>query len=66
MPKVKGGLGLRKTEDINKAFQCKLKWKILTDEESLWFDRCRQSILNNKIFSRVQRKHHTLQFGRVC
>jgi len=36
MPKVKGGLGLRKTTAVNQAFQCKLACKILTKEESIW------------------------------
>ena len=35
-PKAKGGLGLRKLEAVNEAFQCKLEWRILTNEPSLW------------------------------
>ena len=34
MPKSKGGLGLCKTDAVDKAFQCKLVWKVLTNEES--------------------------------
>ena len=36
MPKSKGGIGLRKTEAVNTAFQCKLAWKILTNNDSVW------------------------------
>ena len=35
-PKTQGGLGLRKIGVINKAFQDKLAWKIMTDEENIW------------------------------
>ena len=34
-PKDRGRIGLRKTAAVNIAFQCKLAWKILTNNESL-------------------------------
>ena len=40
MPKVKGGLGLRKREAIHKVFQCKLAFRVLTNETSI----CAQSM----------------------
>ena len=35
-PKSKGGLGLQKSEAVNVAFQCKLAWRILMKESSLY------------------------------
>ena len=35
-PKEKGGIGLRKTAAVNIAFQCKLGWKVLTNNDSIW------------------------------
>jgi len=37
-PKCFGGLGLRKTEAVNLAFQAKLAWKIVADTKGLWTD----------------------------
>ena len=31
-----GGLGLRRTAAVNTAFQCKLTWKVLTNNGSMW------------------------------
>jgi len=50
MPKAKGGLGLRKAEAINKAFQCKLAWKILTNEESIWVKAMHAKYLRTQDF----------------
>jgi len=50
MPTNKGGLGLRKMDTINKAFQCKLAWKILTNEDSIWTRLMRDKYLKNKEF----------------
>ena len=50
MPRVKGGLGLRKTEAINKAFQCKLARKILTNEDSIWVRVMRAKYLKQQNF----------------
>jgi len=36
MPKNKGGLGLCYTDAVNKAFQCKLAWKVITNDKGLW------------------------------
>ena len=56
MPKLKGGLGLRKAEAINKAFQCKLAWKILTNEESIWVRGMRVKYLKNQDFLKCSKK----------
>lgn len=46
-PKSRGGLGLRKTEVVNKVFQCKLAWKILTNVPSLWVQSMRAKYLHS-------------------
>jgi len=46
-PKSRGGLGLRKTEAVNKAFQCKLTWKILTTVSILWVKSMRAKYLRS-------------------
>ena len=50
MPKNKGGFDLRKTDAINKAFQCKLTWKILTNEDNIWTLLMRDKYIRNKEF----------------
>jgi len=50
MPKVKGGLGLRKAEAINKAFQCELAWKVISKEESIWVRVMRTKYLKQNEF----------------
>lgn len=35
-PKKNGGLGIRCTRDMNKAFMTKLGWRLLNEENSLW------------------------------
>jgi len=37
-PKVEGGLGLRRMQDMNKAFTMKLTWGILNNNSSLWVE----------------------------
>ena len=56
MPKSKGGLGLRKADAINKAFQCKLAWKVLTDESSLWVQSMKAKYLKNSCLLEYKRK----------
>lgn len=41
-PKSKGGLGLKETMALNKAFIAKLGWKILNDNDNLWVNIMRQ------------------------
>jgi hypothetical protein len=36
LPKVLGGLGLRKMREVNLALISKLRWKLLNNSESLW------------------------------
>ena len=47
-PKARGGgLGLRKDEATNKAFQCKLAWKILTNANSCWVQAMKTKYLTH-------------------
>ena len=56
-PKSLGGLGLRKTEAVNLAFQAKLAWKILWGTAGLWTSIMKhkylktQELLDSKIKS---------------
>ncbi|KAL3819819.1 hypothetical protein ACJIZ3_005724 [Penstemon smallii] len=36
LPKSKGGLGLHRTEDFNRALVAKLTWKVASNETKLW------------------------------
>ncbi|XP_056695811.1 uncharacterized protein [Spinacia oleracea] len=49
-PKSLGGLGLRRTRPLNKAFLAKLGWKILQDNNNLWTSIVRKKYLSNTSF----------------
>ena len=49
-PKTLGGLGLRKTGAINKAFQGKLAWKVMTAEDNIWVRIMRAKYLKTHTF----------------
>ena len=56
MPKHQGGLGLRKADAVNTAFQCKLAWKVLTNDSSLWTQLMKDVYLKDKNFFDYQKK----------
>lgn len=35
-PKAEGGLGIRKSREMNKALLAKVGWRLLSDDTSLW------------------------------
>ena len=49
-PKFKGGLGIRKNDDANKALTTKLGWRILTDNDNIWTRIMRDKYVKNKNF----------------
>jgi len=56
-PKDKGGIGLRKSAAINVAFQCKLAWKILKNNDSMWVRIMRDKyILSQDFFNYKSRQ----------
>ena len=48
--KAQGGLGLRQTLPMNKAFLAKLSWKILTEPHNLWVQLVTQKYLRGQSF----------------
>lgn len=48
-PKHLGGLGIRNTRDMNRAFMTKLGWRMMNDENSLW-----STVLVNKYMEGVR------------
>ena len=58
LPKSKGGLGLPKTAAVNKAFQSKLAWKVLTDAPSLQVQSMRAKHLLNSDLLSYKRKNN--------
>jgi len=55
-PKSKGGLGLRNSEAVNSAFQCKLAWRLLTKDNSLWVHTMYTKYLRSTSFLDYTRK----------
>ena len=55
-PKQNGGIGLRKTAAVNQAFQSKLGWKIVTNQNSIWVRIMRNKYLRHQEFFSVQSK----------
>lgn len=49
-PKSQGGLGLRKTLPMNKAFIAKLGWKILTEPHNFWVKLISDKYFHNQSF----------------
>ena len=49
-PKSRGGLGLRRTLPLNKAFIAKLGWKILTEPTNYWVQLVTQKYLQGQSF----------------
>lgn len=45
--KCEGGLGIRRTEDINAAFLPKQGWKILMKPDNIWVKLVNAKYLNN-------------------
>ena len=49
MSKNKGGLGLRYIDAANEAFQCKLAWNVLTNNNGLWTQAMKAKYVQNNI-----------------
>jgi len=54
--KDRGGIGLRKIVAVNTTFQCKLAWKVLTNNESMWVQIMHNKYLQNQDFFRTKIK----------
>ena len=50
IPKLLGGLGLRKMREVNLALITKLGWKLLTNSDSLWVSQMHCKYLNSSSF----------------
>lgn len=63
-PKCEGGLGIRRTEDINATYLAKRGWKVPIKPNNLWFKIIRAKYLGNNInnFFKV-RKNITSSFA---
>jgi hypothetical protein len=50
IPKLLGGLGLRKMREVNLALVIKLGWRLLTKSDSLWVSQLHCKYLNSFTF----------------
>ena len=64
-PKKLGGLGFRKTAAVNCAYQCKLAWKILEGQETLWTTVMSTKYLRGHQFLAASAKQVILWYGEV-
>lgn len=56
LSKDKGGLGLRKAKETNKALLAKLGWRILQNESALWIQVMKEKYLRNNSLWSAPRK----------
>lgn len=66
-PKDQGGLGLRRTYPLNRAFIEKLGWKILTDDNNLWAKIMRKKYLqnDNTFFASKRKARDSLVWSQI-
>lgn len=53
LPKGEGGLGIRRTTEVNQALIAKLAWKMITEKESLWVRLLNGKYLKGRNFWQV-------------
>lgn len=62
LPKLEGGLGLRKMETMNSAYLTKLVWQLTTPSHRIWTQLVRAKYLLGKPILDAQRSQHTVSW----
>ena len=55
-PNYEGGLGIRKTDEVNRPTIAKLGWRILTDNDSIWVKIMQDKYVKNNKFFIIKKK----------
>lgn len=55
-PKSKGGLGIKRNEDVNKASLTKVRWSILIDRDSCYARIMNAKYIKDYNFNRISKK----------
>ena len=65
-PKSLGGLGIRKSEHMNKALQMKLLWKIIAEPNNIWVRIVNEKYLRNmELFSYKKQTNTSWQWSKL-
>lgn len=61
----KGGIGIRKNDDINKALITKLGQRIFRDSDNIWANIMRDKYAKNNDFFRITKKGDSLVWKEI-